>query len=230
MSLPLRIASYNVHSFIGRGNRYDPECTLAVIAELGSDVVALQEVAADDRDGLTMLQTFAAARDYQLIFGPTLLRQSGQHYGNALLVRGNCRQSHLHDISVSQREPRGVIETVVEFAGEPWQFVATHLGLSPYERRRQVEALLDLITVEDYKNTVLMGDLNEWFTWGRPLRWLKSYFHIGHARATFPARFPVFALDRIWVHPHQRISKAFVFKSKQSRIASDHLPIIVEVN
>ena len=56
--------------------------------------------------------------------------------------------------------------------------------------------------------TLLMGDLNEWYLWGRPLRWLHSHFReMPAAPRTFPAHRPVFALDRIWVSPAGSLRK-----------------------
>jgi len=229
MQSSLRLASYNVHGFVTPNGNHEPLDALSVVKEISADIVALQEVSSSDIEGKLILGDFAEANCYRLVFGPTLQRESGEHYGNAMLIRCETAEVNLYDISHPRREPRGVIEVIIKFCGQEWQVLATHLGLSPVERRRQVKRLLNLITSRGYSNTILMGDLNEWFTWGRPLRWLKSFFQIGHAKATFPARWPVFALDRIWVHPNERIAQASVFKTSKSRIASDHLPIVIDI-
>jgi len=72
---------------------------------------------------------------------------------------------------------------------------------------------------------VLMGDLNEWFLWGRPLRWLRAHFGRAPAPATFPARRPVLALDRIWVEPRRLRTGLAVHSTTLARSASDHLPV-----
>ena len=78
--------------------------------------------------------------------------------------------------------------------------------------------------------TLLMGDLNEWYLWGRPLRWLHSHFRERPmAPPTFPARRPVFALDRIWVAPAGSLRRLQRHTSPLARIASDHLPLVAEV-
>jgi endonuclease/exonuclease/phosphatase family metal-dependent hydrolase len=43
--------------------------------------------------------------------------------------------------------------------------------------------------------------------------------------ATFPARLPLFALDRILVHPHGGLANVTVHASRVARAASDHLPL-----
>src|SRR5947207_2631743 len=103
--------------------------------------------------------------------------------------------------------------------------VGTHLGLRPGERREQVRRLLAAIERDVPHPTVLMGDLNEWFLWGRPLRWLHAYFGYTKTPVTYPAFFPVFALDRIWIKPPTRMNELTAFNTAASRAASDHLPL-----
>ena len=74
--------------------------------------------------------------------------------------------------------------------------------------------------------TVLVGDLNEWFLWGRPLRRLHAHFGATPAPATYPAGWPVFALDRMWVKPLDRLLGVTVHNSPLARQASDHLPLL----
>jgi endonuclease/exonuclease/phosphatase family metal-dependent hydrolase len=75
-----------------------------------------------------------------------------------------------------------------------------------------------------------MGDLNEWFLWGRPLRWLHVQFRRTPAPATFPARLPVFALDRFWVRPRVLLDHLVVHSSPLARAASDHLPLVATLD
>jgi endonuclease/exonuclease/phosphatase family metal-dependent hydrolase len=53
----------------------------------------------------------------------------------------------------------------------------------------------------------------------------------GHAPTlrTFPARRPVLALDRIWVHPRAALASMWVHRSVHARVASDHLPICADL-
>ena len=107
--------------------------------------------------------------------------------------------------------------------------MATHLGLRPAERRDQVQRLLAELGDEKPMPTVLMGDLNEWFLWGRPLRWLRAHFEHTRAPATFPSSFPMLALDRIWVKPRHLLRRLSVHSSRLARRASDHLPVVAEL-
>jgi endonuclease/exonuclease/phosphatase family metal-dependent hydrolase len=101
------------------------------------------------------------------------------------------------------------------------QVIATHLGLRPWERRIQVERLLQRVG----DNCVLMGDFNEWWLWGHPLREIKAIFGHSPALPTFPSFRPVLALDRIWIRPTGRVKSLAVHRTRLSAKASDHLPL-----
>jgi endonuclease/exonuclease/phosphatase family metal-dependent hydrolase len=120
-------------------------------------------------------------------------------------------------------EPRGHPE------GQPLRVIATHLGLRPAERRQQIQALLSALDPGIPGPTVLMGDLNEWFMWGRPLRRLHAHFGATPAPRTFPAHRPLFALDRIWVKPLHCLQRIAVHDSPLAREASDHLPLVAQL-
>ncbi|HZD42135.1 MAG TPA: endonuclease/exonuclease/phosphatase family protein, partial [Terriglobales bacterium] len=180
------------------------------------------------KEALSLLHQFSTRLNYRPIAGPTLLQQSG-HYGNALLTRFPVQHIRRHDLSVAGREPRGALDVCLSCDGKPVRIVATHLGLRPAERRAQVEQLLATLEPHDSMSTVFMGDLNEWFLWGRPLRWLRAHFGHTPAPATFPSLFPLFALDRIWVKPRARLLDLKVQAGTPARHASDHLPLRAEI-
>ena len=94
------------------------------------------------------------------------------------------------------------------------------------ERRRHVEELLKRFS---RRHCILMGDLNEWFLWGRPLRWLHRHFRRTPAPATFPSGWPLLALDRIWVEPNRALRTVRAHRSTAADIASDHLPLTATV-
>jgi hypothetical protein len=134
------------------------------------------------------------------------------------------------DLSVPPHEPRGALDVRLDCGGWRLRIVATHLGLWPYERRRQVRQLLAALDDGDDLPTVLMGDLNEWWLWGRPVRWLHAQFRRTPAPPTFPSGLPVFALDRLWVRPRGLLRRLAVHASPLARIASDHLPLVAALD
>jgi endonuclease/exonuclease/phosphatase family metal-dependent hydrolase len=220
----LRLASYNVHRAIGRDRRCDPERILGVLREIDADIVALQEVEAHDSGG-DMLEWLGREIGFIAIAGTTLVRHDG-HYGNGLLTRCPVMQRQLIDLSFGRREPRGAIAADLDCGGRPLRVVATHLGLRPAERREQVKALLPLFRARPQDKAVLVGDVNEWFLWGRPLRWLHKHFARTPALPTFPSRRPFLSLDRLWAHPGHILTHLEVHRSALARVASDHLPLV----
>lgn len=218
------IATYNIHRCVGSDRRFAPERIIEVLKELNADIIALQEVESRVATGFDTLGRLANALGMHAIAGPTL-QCRGAHYGNALLTRLDILNRRSIDISVSGCEPRGAIEARLRCDGRVFCVVATHLGLRPSERRQQVQQLLNLFRPELQGPAALLGDINEWYLWGRPLRWLHLYFKNTAAPRTFPARWPVFALDRIWIRPHAALARLEAHVSPASRVASDHLPV-----
>jgi len=213
----IAVATYNVHGCP------DPARTAQVLSALDADVIALQELRWRPWEALHVLDELASRLGYAPLAGPTLLRPDG-HYGNALLTRLPVAHVRLEDLSVPGREPRGALAAVLRAGAQPLTVIATHLGLAPGERRRQMRRLLALVRASA-KPVVLLGDLNEWFLWGRPLRWLRAHFGRTPAPATFPARWPLFALDRIWVEPARLLDGVQACGAGLAKTASDHLPL-----
>jgi endonuclease/exonuclease/phosphatase family metal-dependent hydrolase len=223
--MAITLATYNIHACIGADGRFDPERTVGVLLEIGADLVALQEVERHVVDGRDLLDYLAAAVGMKAFAGPTLLRGT-RGYGNALLTSLPLHALDRIDLSLPRREPRGAMNVRLAWGDRRLQVVATHLGLRPGERRQQVRRLLPLFEAEHADVAVLLGDLNEWLLWGRPLRWLRRHF-AGNLRPppTYPSRLPLFALDRIWVRPHRALIRLEAHRSRLARLASDHLPL-----
>ncbi|HTE14975.1 MAG TPA: endonuclease/exonuclease/phosphatase family protein [Burkholderiales bacterium] len=222
------MASYNIHLGIGTDGHFEPERIAAVINELQADVVALQEVGLG-APGFNMLQYLRDACRMNAVAGPTLVTKHGD-YGNAILTRFHATAERRLNISVPRCEPRGALDIELDCDGRHLRIIATHLGLRPAERRKQIQQLLDHVRDTSVLPLVLIGDLNEWFLWGRPVRWLHRHFEPTPSPATFPSRYPLFALDRVWVKPFSKLQHVVVHASRLSRVASDHLPLKAVLN
>jgi endonuclease/exonuclease/phosphatase family metal-dependent hydrolase len=225
---PLTLTTYNIHRCIGGDGKKDPKRIATVLKQLDTDIIALQEVESTPDDSLDLLHYLSAETGFYAIVGPTV-SQGRSRYGNAVLTRLDIEQVEGVDLSVPDREPRGALSTILRVKNRRLHLLATHLGLGPGERRTQVQFLLKALEHKNADISVLLGDLNEWFLWGRPLRWLHRHFSSTPAPASFPARFPVFALDRIWVQPREKLLEVRPVATPQTRIASDHLPVTAKL-
>lgn len=227
----IRVATYNIHSGVGRDGRCDPARIAAVLAEIDADIVALQEV--DSRLGagreIDQFEFLERETGLHAVPGPNIVEHKGK-YGNALLSRWPLRAPVLHRLNVGNREPRGAIEAELDWDGPEFVVFATHLGLKPGERRRQIDELARLLLARAGTPTVMMGDFNVLGPHAGALG------RLGHplglrlrAPSTFPARRPFIALDRIWCLPATLRVSVGVHRSALSRVASDHLPLVAEV-
>lgn len=217
----LRLATWNVHGFVGADRRRDPRRTVEVLRGLDADVIALQEV--DGDDDFEMLGTELGM---EAIAGPTLSRAGGR-YGNLLLTRWPPRRIRRIDLSLPGLEPRGAIDVLLVVQGSAVRIVATHLGLRRHERARQARDLCDALDAESEGPVVLLGDLNEW---RRPLAGtglapLVRRLPRRSRRATFPARVPLLALDRVLVDAPGAPFRVRLAEVSKARLASDHLPL-----
>jgi endonuclease/exonuclease/phosphatase family metal-dependent hydrolase len=213
----LRIASYNLHGCVGHDGARDAQRIAGVIAELGCDTIGLQEVF-----GLELLKEKLGMT---AIAGPHHLWHD-RHVGNALLTRRRVLEVRNHDYSWPRHEPRTALDVDLDVAGETVRVIVTHLGLKPAERRFQVRRLLELLKhVPLHERVVVLGDINEWLPLGRPLRWLHGLLGHSPAERTFPSRWPLLALDRVWVRPRHALLALGAHRSPLAAQASDHLPV-----
>lgn len=224
-----RVVTWNIHGCVGRDGRYDVERIGACIQAISPDIAAFQEVDSRGRN------------PGQSEVGRYLREQVGDHgheawsisgpdgrYGQMLASRFPLEDRHVHDISMPGREPRKVMEARVVGPAGPLRLVATHLGLRPAERRRQVAKLRDILSADLASPLILLGDFNEWR--GRRIRRdaPSDVFGVPTSHATFPSRFPFLALDRIYCRPGGLMAHSRVVR--EAAIASDHLPLVADID
>ena len=234
MPAHLTAVTYNVHQWVGMDKFYDPGRGLSVLQEMRADIIGLQEVNFPKRIRHRITQTqLARELGMELILGKTLVREQAA-YGNVLLTSLPVVEVRRHDISVPSREPRGVLDmdlsVVLGGRADTIRVLNTHLGLRCSERRRQHRHLFDILEKGPSRAlTILMGDFNEWIPLRFPFRRITRFFNQILAPRSFPTLWPLLALDRILVAPHQRLVEMHVHKSTLARVASDHYPVVATI-
>jgi len=213
----LRVATYNLHGCVGCDGERDTGRVARVIGELGCDTIGLQEVYG--------LEALAAGLGMQAVAGPPYVWH-GRHVGNALLTRRRVLSCRNHDYSWGGREPRSMLDVELEVADAPLRVLVVHFGVGTRERGFQMRKLVELLHATPREEAiVVLGDVNEWLPLSRPLRSLHRLLGKSPAERTFPARWPLLALDRIWTRPRRALLTLEAHRSALAAVASDHLPL-----
>jgi endonuclease/exonuclease/phosphatase family metal-dependent hydrolase len=220
------IASYNIRKAIAADRRRRPERILDVLAEIGADIVILQE--ADRRFGerhsAIPLSLLAEHSNYRPV--PYEMRHGsiGWH-GNAILVAPHVAIERHQPLHLPTLEPRGAVLADLATPDGALRVVGMHLDLSGLWRRRQARSILDDLDHQPSRlPTLLAGDLNEWSR-GGCLRDFGQHHKPLTLGPSFHARRPIGKLDRMFVSEGIVVEECGVHSSLLARTASDHLPV-----
>jgi len=222
----IRVMTWNIHGARTMFGRPDLARIIAHVRRHSPDIVALQEVDARRCGDAQAFETLAASLGEHRAEARMVVAPEGD-YGHVLLARWPITYSARHDISVARREPRAALEAIITTPAGPLRAIAVHLGLSLRERHRQARQLASLAVAKTLP-LVMLGDFNDWFWHGSVQHALRDLFPGRSRFRTFPAAYPMFRLDRIYVRPQQMLMSASV--DRGARAASDHLPVIADLD
>jgi endonuclease/exonuclease/phosphatase family metal-dependent hydrolase len=237
-----RFLTYNVHQCRGVDGILSPERIAEVIAACEPDIVALQEldVGRTRSGGVDQARIVAELLGMDRHFHAAL-RVMEEEYGDAILTDLPSRLMKAGPLpgllNKPLIEPRGALWAEIQVDGQPLQVINTHLGLLGAERVAQVDALLGpdwLGHPTCRRPAILAGDFNAPpFTSAyrrirRQLAAVQDVLPGWQCRATFPSRFPFLALDHVFFVGDLRIHEVSIIRTKLAKIASDHLPLLVE--
>jgi endonuclease/exonuclease/phosphatase family metal-dependent hydrolase len=220
----IRIMTWNVHGTFALNPKFDLPGVIALIEKWSPDIVALQEI--DSRGGgLNPFTALEQALGGHSVGIKSIVTTDGD-YGQMLISRWPwVAPPRIHDISYEEREPRRAVVADVATKGGVYRVIATHLGLSIGERRQQTGKLLKLAQ-EPAHPSVIIGDFNDWFWVNSVRKSLARTFPARTRHRTFPSRWPLMRLDRIYGRDI-RITRSFTDPAAQA--ISDHLPVIADV-
>ena len=211
----------------------------------GADLVFLQEVLAVHHEHARRHPTWPTQTQYEFIadsvwpqyaYGKNAVYPQGDH-GNALLSKYPILRHDNIDVSVAGHESRGLLHCVISLpeSGLEVHAICVHLGLSDAQRRAQIERLIEHVqrSIPEDAALIIAGDFNDWRQRVAPAlhaAGLREVFveRNGQAAKTYPGRWPVLRLDRIYVRG-LRIVDASVLDTHPWPHLSDHVPLFAQV-
>lgn len=238
-----RIMTYNVHGCLGMDGKISPARIARVIARQNPDIVALQEIDVKRKRSGHIDQAEVIAKQLRMryFFHPSF-HMEDEKYGNAVLSRYSMRVIRSAALPSLRRrirwEYRGALWVEIEIGEVKLHLINTHLGLWPQERKLQAETLVgpDWLGSEDCGEPVILcGDFNALprspvcRKLGCRLRDVQTILDSHRPHGTWFSACPIHRIDHIFVSPSLAPITITVPKTVLDRAASDHMPLIVEL-
>lgn len=240
----LRVLTVNTHKgFNAFNRRFILHELRDAVRATSADLVFLQEVHGEHQLHAERHPNWPSGPQYEFLadsmwpafaYGRNAVYPEG-HHGNALLSRLPIRSWDNRDVSEAGTEERGLLHAQIDLPGErALHAVCVHLGLHEAQRQRQLRLLCALIGELPANDPVVVaGDFNDWrcratgVLAGCGLQ--PAFPASGGEPRSFPARWPLLRLDRIYVR-HLRVTLSEVLNRKPWPHLSDHLPLLAEVS
>lgn len=208
----IRVLSYNIHKGFSQLNRkYIAEEIRNSVRLVNADILFLQEVIGrNDKHNIdyhewnddSQLEYLADSVWHHYAYGKNAIYEHG-HHGNAILSKHPFSSWDNIDISCVKKSHRGILHGHID---EQLHVMCTHFGLLPHEQKYQSQKLIETIEGLSAKDApmILAGDFNDFAL--HTHRSLKNQLNFsecfenqkGKLSKTFPARFPIIPLDRIY--------------------------------
>jgi endonuclease/exonuclease/phosphatase family metal-dependent hydrolase len=220
----LRVVSYNIH-----GQKDDTAALAGVVRRAEPDVVIVQEGA---RRFLWRQRNAALANSFGLVLASGGLPSLGNVLLTSLRVRvleSRCVRFPL----TPGRHLRGAVYADCQVAGARFTLAGSHLATDPTERPGQARLLKQDLSAARYP-VIAGADLNEgpeesaWQTLAEGLT--DTAVAMDRAdRLTFSCANPRRRIDALFVDPRVRVLDYDVVDTPETRRASDHFPILVDL-
>lgn len=216
-----RIMSYHINGLLNASGKLTPELSAKVIRAQHVDLVLLQGIGSEL--GATSLKLLSE-------------RVGLNHYGPE--TEGGCAflsRFPLHNIQASPLGYGGrCLRADLDWAEERVHLFNVSLSWDLWQRLEQVRVLLSEQILNNPSfpcATIVAGDF------GLPL-WDLGQLHSARDlkraplplwRANYPARFPLWGRDRIYLRGPIRTLVGEVIRTSVARMASPHLPLVLDV-
>jgi endonuclease/exonuclease/phosphatase family metal-dependent hydrolase len=235
-----RLVTWNMHKGIGGlDGQYNIHRVIRTLEQCHPDIVHLQEVDDDAPRSRHHRQVDVLAEALALphrAYQPNVTLRRGA-YGNAVISRFPLHPARNLDLTWRFKKRRGaqIVSAAIPVPHRPHQpvmLVNLHLGLIEFEQKIQLRRLLACDEVKSLEQTVpliIAGDMNDVLgRLGRHILEPQGYSSAANGKYTFPAFFPVRALDQIFYRGGLALRRCFIPHSLEARQASDHLPLIAD--
>ncbi|MCP8466257.1 endonuclease/exonuclease/phosphatase family protein [Pseudomonas sp. ZM23] len=238
----LRVLTVNTHKgFNAFNRRFILHELRDAVRATSADLVFLQEVHGEHQLHAERNVNWPTAPQYEFLadsmwpafaYGRNAVYPEG-HHGNALISRLPISSYDNHDISIAGNEQRGLLHARIDLPGpRALHAICVHLGLRERQRQSQLQLLCKLVAgVPPDAPLVVAGDFNDWRCRAGAILadcGLLPAFRGGGEPRSFPARWPVLRLDRIYVR-NLRVNSSQVLNRRPWPHLSDHLPLLAEV-
>ena len=243
----LKVLTVNIHKGFSIFNRKFILHELRdAVRAASADVVFLQEVHGAHARHSERLLDWPQAPHYEFLadtlwpayaYGRNAVYPHGDH-GNALLSKFPIGRYRNHDVSLSGDERRGMLHCVLQLPppADEVHAICVHLGLAQHHRNDQLGGLCRMILSEvpEHAPLIVAGDFNDWKRRAHDLlrecAGMTEVFVGAHGRAakTFPAHWPMLALDRIYVKNVSAHAPLPMPRRPWSHL-SDHRPLAAEI-
>ncbi len=230
----LELITYNIRKGKGASGRSKTafQGVREALREHPVDIVLVQEAFHANGEDHHQSNELATSLGYNVYYEPNKHRKVG-HHGNTTLTRHDAIEVENFDISTNPIERRGALYVKLQTPLGVVHVLNVHLGLNQRQRRRQLKAIGGILDERcpSHQPVILAGDFNDWnlrmdAVVRSDLGLVNAFGELAAHPKTWPARRPVFKLDRVYVR-HLAPQGTTLLDGPPWSELSDHLPLRV---
>lgn len=236
----LACVSWNIHRGRGNDGLVDPVRTanvlLSEVALPGTDILVLQEADEERRPhrGFLDIARIESGTGLSHAHADRHLRWGAESHGFLGVILFMAADIVVEDVVLLDLPGhchRGAVVIDAQREGRNFRVIGTHLSLGQPARIAQMRVIGQHLRRRSDRQTILIGDLNEWRPWGGLAlspRLLGQRLQ-GPARPSFPVKRPFLPLDRILTTAPGKVDAMRALDGPGIRVASDHRPVAAKV-
>jgi endonuclease/exonuclease/phosphatase family metal-dependent hydrolase len=245
---PVRInlLTYNIHKGFNFSNRkFVLHQIRELLTESNVDIAMLQEIYGEHTGLARKINNWPDVSQYEFLadtiwphyaYGKNAIYNSG-HHGNAILSKYPFIEWENLNVSYFKRASRSLLHGVIKIpeTGQTVHIICLHLDQFKIIRNHQLKRLkhriIELIPLD--APLIVAGDFNDWSDHASKYLFASaqlSEVHMvthGYHAKTFPSRYPLFALDRIY-YRNLTLESCKTLSHYPWTKLSDHTPLTAE--